>query len=200
VLFRNHHTIYNPDMDIRPTGMVLVLQLSMSLMAGCAPASTPEPTPQDAPAVPTFTPLPAPPTATTLPGATATVPEDDCINDAVFVEDVTIPDFSLAEPGETLDKRWLIQNSGTCDWDAGYRLVRLGVDDFVGPSELALFPAAAGSSAELRVELTAPDEPGEYISRWQAYSEDGVPFGQEIYLLIVVPTPTPEPTATERPD
>ena len=180
--------------------VVLVLLLGAALVVGCAAATTPEPTPQEAPAAPSLTPLPAAPTATALPGATATVPEDDCFNDAVFVEDVTIPDFSLAEPGEALDKRWLVQNSGTCDWDAGYRLVRLGVDDFTGPGELALFPAAAGNSAELRVELNAPDEPGEYISRWQAYSEDGVPFGQEIYLLIVVPTPTPEPTPTEQPD
>lgn len=180
--------------------IVLVTLIGTTFAAGCAGETTPEPTSQFAPAAPTDTAVPAPPTATTLPGATATVPEDDCFNDAVFVEDVTIPDFSLAEPGQTLDKRWLVQNSGSCDWDAGYRLVRLGVDDFSGPSELALFPAAAGSSAELRVELTAPDEPGEYISRWQAYSDEGAPFGQEIYLLIVVPTPTPEPTATDRPD
>ncbi len=74
--------------------------------------------------------------------------------------------------------------------------MRLGADEFSGPTELALYPASAGSSAELRVELTAPDEPGEFISRWQAYSDEGVPFGQEIYLLVLIPTPTPEPTGT----
>lgn len=166
--------------------------------SGCTVEETPVPSPTIAAVRPVATPGITPPTATLLPGATATISADDCFNDAVFIEDVTIPDFSLVEPGELLEKRWMVQNSGTCDWGAGYRLVRLGSDEFDGPSELALFPASAGSSAELRVELNAPDEPGEYISRWQAYSADSVPFGQEIYLLIRIPTPTPEPTATSR--
>jgi hypothetical protein len=166
--------------------------------AGCATASTPTPAPTTVPTLPQATPFSSPSTVTPLRGATATKPGDDCLNDAVFVEDVTIPDFSLVEPGETLDKHWTVRNSGTCDWGAGYRLVRLGADDFTGPTEIALYPAAAGSSAELRVALVAPDEPGEYISRWQAYSDEGVPFGQEIYLLIRIPTPTPEPTATKQ--
>ena len=169
------------------------------IVAGCRSEETFEPTAIVEPGRPSSTPVLAPPTSTPQPGATATVPADDCLNDAVFVEDVTIPDFSLVEPGESLDKRWLVENSGTCDWTAGYKLVRLGADDFTGPTEMALFPAAAGSSAEIRVELTAPEEPGEYISRWQAYSDEGVPFGQEIYLLVMVPTPTPEPTPTDRP-
>lgn len=178
---------------------LLAMWLFVLASASCSPRPTPEATPLDLPAPPSVTAAAVPPTATLLPGATATVPADDCIDDAVFVEDVTIPDFSLVEPGETLDKRWLVQNSGTCDWSAGYRLVRIGKDEFGGTDELALFPAAAGSSAELRVELVAPEEPGEYISRWQAYSDEGIPFGQEIYLLITIPTPTPEPTATDRP-
>lgn len=178
----------------------VVFTILLALLAvACSSEMAPEPTAIDRPAQPSSTPPPVPPTATLLPGATATVPADDCLNDAVFIEDVTIPDFSLVEAGQTLDKRWLVQNSGTCDWTAGYRLVRLGADEFRGPTELALFPAAAGSSAELRVELIAPEEPGEHISRWQAYSDEGLPFGQEVYVLIQIPTPTPAPTATERP-
>jgi hypothetical protein len=176
----------------------MALLVAGVLLAGCASEADIAPTMTAQPAQPSVTSQPAPPTPTLLSGATATVPADDCFNDAVFVEDVTIPDFSLIEPGETLDKRWLVQNSGTCDWGPGYKLVRLGADDFSGPIELALFPAAAGSSAELKVELTAPEEPGEYISRWQAYSDEGIPFGQEIYLLIMIPTPTPAPTTTPR--
>jgi hypothetical protein len=176
-----------------PTMIVLAL-----LLAGCASETTPEPTTIVPPAQRLSTPSRVSPTSTPLPGATATIPADDCLNDAVFIEDVTIPDFSLVIPGEMLDKRWLVQNSGTCDWIAGYKLVRLGSDEFNGPTELALYPAVAGSSAELRVELTAPQEPGEYISRWQAYSDEGVPFGQEIFILVIIPTPTPAPTPTDR--
>jgi hypothetical protein len=191
--------VYNPIMLQKCSWLKFTaLMAAFFLLTGCGGESIPEPTATLVPARPSIAAPPAPPTPTLLSGATATVPADDCFNDAVFVEDVTIPDFSLVEPGEVLDKRWVVQNSGTCDWGAGYKLVRLGADDFSGPTELALYPAAAGSSAELSVELTAPDEPGEYISRWQAYSDEGIPFGQEIYLLIEIPTPTPAPTATER--
>jgi hypothetical protein len=192
-------SIYNAAMQVPSGNKLQVLLLACALMAaGCSPAVQPESTPMIQPDLATATMLPIAPTATLLPGASPTVPADDCLNDAVFIEDVTIPDFTLIEPGERLDKRWLVQNSGTCDWGSGYRLVHLGVDEFTGPSELALYPAAAGSPAELRVELVAPEEPGEYISRWQAYSDEDVPFGQEIYLLIRIPTPTPEPTATSQ--
>jgi hypothetical protein len=176
--------------------LYVVLLTYALLVAGCGSGVQPESRAIVQPDLVTATVIPIAPTATLMLGATPTVPADDCFNDAVFIEDVTIPDFTLVEPGERLDKRWLVQNNGTCDWGPGYRLVHLGVDEFSGPSELALYPAASGSSAELRVELVAPEEPGEYLSRWQAYSDEDVPFGQEIYLLVLIPTPTPEPTAT----
>jgi len=117
-----------------------------------------------------------------------------CINDATFIEDVTIPDRSMVEPGEALDKRWAVRNSGTCDWGSGYRLVRSGKDLMLGPDEVALYPARAGTTAILRLALVAPTKPGMHISRWRLVAPDGSPFGEEIYLWIEIPEPTPTPT------
>lgn len=136
-----------------------------------------------------------------LPSATPARQErGPCLNDASFVEDVTIPDGSIFVPGEAFDKRWRVRNSGTCDWGPDYRLVPIGENRFGGPAEMALFPARAGSAAEWRIDLTAPNQPGEYLGRWQALGPDGRPFGEEVFVLIFVElptaTPSPRPSAT----
>ncbi len=45
-----------------------------------------------------------------------------CINNLTYLEDLTLPDGTVVKPGESLDKRWLVENSGTCNWDENYRL------------------------------------------------------------------------------
>ena len=124
-----------------------------------------------------------------------------CHNDARFVADVTVPDGTIVGPGEAVDKRWSVLNAGTCDWVEGYSLVRVGAGAIEGPAELALFPARAGATAELRVDLQAPEAPGEYLARWRARAPDGTLFGEEIFVLIFVeePTETPSPTALPTP-
>jgi hypothetical protein len=99
---------------------------------------------------------------------------------------VTIPDYSIVAPGSTLDKQWLVQNSGSCNWDNRYRL-RLIEGDALGASpEQALFPARAGLQATLRIVFTAPPEAGEYLSEWQAFDAQGIPFGESFFIKIVV--------------
>ena len=150
-----------------------------------------------------WTPLPEtilPPSSTDVdPGAKPHTPSV-CINNAQFLEDLTIPDGSVFAPGAILDKRWSVQNSGSCDWGPGYHLVRLGADPLSGMDELALYPARAGTAAVWQVVLEAPLEPGDYLSRWQARTPTGSLFGDEVFLLISVelptPTPSPEPFPT----
>jgi hypothetical protein len=123
-----------------------------------------------------------------------------CIDGATFLEDLTVPDGSVILPGEALDKRWSVRNSGSCDWGPDYRLVQVGTSDIEGPVEIALFPAEAGSTAVWQVALVAPTAPGEYLGRWQARAPNGALFGDEVFVLILVElptaTPSPAPTAT----
>lgn len=172
----------------------LALLAATLLIAGCSPS-------HEAPLQPTlaWTPVPVEiprPTQALLQIETDGLPsQDGCFNDAEFVEDLTIPDLVVVEPGIELDKRWMVRNSGTCDWTVGYRLINVGGEGFVGPDEIALYPARAGASAELQIVVRAPLDPGEHISRWQARSPDGQAFGDEIFLYIIIPTPTPVPSA-----
>ena len=176
----------------------LWLPLSAALLAGC----TSRVTPTISPGTPGPTPvleLPVVPIPTESPVSLPAVPTAICTNDAEFLEDLTLPDGTLVLPGAALDKRWLILNRGGCGWGPEYRLVQIGDSRIQGPRELALYPAVAGGQATWQVSLVAPQEEGEYISRWQAQAPDGTTFGDEVYVLIVVDatplTPSPIPTA-----
>jgi hypothetical protein len=129
-------------------------------------------------------------------GSVAGQPGHDCENDARFVEDLTFPDGEVVVPGQTIDKRWSVDNIGTCDWGAGYYLVHLGDDEFEAPEAVALYPARADTNAVWQVELQAPVDVGQYVSQWQAQAADGTMFGDVVYILISVEKATPTPTVT----
>lgn len=164
-------------------------------MAGCRPDTVQT-------TLPAWTPFPqVVPSPTVIIEADGSIPQAAllCINDARFLEDLTLPDGTAVKPGAVLDKRWSVQNSGDCNWGPGYHLVRIGEDPLEGVDELTLYPARAGSSAIWQVVLTAPVEPGDYLSRWQARNPEGQLFGDEVFLLISVVAPTPTPTLEPTP-
>ncbi|MCH8342167.1 MAG: hypothetical protein IIA51_11520 [Chloroflexi bacterium] len=109
-----------------------------------------------------------------------------CVNDARFVEDLTIPDGYEAKPGEVLDKQWGVLNSGSCDWGAGYRLIRIDDGLLEAPGELALYPARAGETGVWSVQVIAPDQPGDQFASWQAQSPDGAFFGDPVFVFIEI--------------
>jgi hypothetical protein len=144
---------------------------------------------------------PATPTVVSLPPASATgmpllpsssaipaIPTSPppCADGLSFLDDVTIPDYTVVAPGSSLDKQWLVQNSGSCNWDNRYRL-RLVSGDPLGVSpEQALYPARAGMQATLRILFTAPLEGGEYVSEWQTFDPNEIPFGESFVIKIIV--------------
>jgi hypothetical protein len=116
----------------------------------------------------------------------ATLTQEPCQADARFLEDLTIPDGSIVTPGEEIDKRWAVENAGTCDWGPGYALVRVSNDELSGPAEIDLYPARAGTRAVWQVVFLAPLIPGQYVSEWQAQAPDGTRFGEEVFVDLVV--------------
>ena len=116
----------------------------------------------------------------------APTPTPICTNNLVFISDVTIPDGTVEAPGITLDKQWLVQNSGDCNWDASYRLRLISGDALGASTEQALYPARAGTQATLRILFTAPQEAGEYISEWQVFDANGIAFGESFFIKIEV--------------
>ncbi len=125
-------------------------------------------------------------TYTVVPLPQVPTPTLACTDGLTFVEDETIPDDTVVPPNSPLDKQWRVQNSGTCNWDNHYRLRLVSGDSLGAATEQALYPARAGSEATIQVGFTAPSEPGEYISEWQAFDSKNIPFGDSFYMKITV--------------
>lgn len=165
--------------------------------------NTPAPTPTEAAAptpfatLPLFT-LPAgatgqpliltTPTFSVLPPQSS--PTGALCDNSAYIQDVGMPDNTILKPGQPFAKGWLIQNTGTCNWKVGYRLVQVGGntnfggDTFVirSPSQIVL----AGAIVEISLNLVAPKQPGKYEARYQMYNDRNVPFGTAMTVAMEV--------------
>lgn len=110
----------------------------------------------------------------------------DCQNDLRFVQDLTIPDGSKVAPGELLDKRWLVENRGTCNWGKGYQLLLIETNSDGVPSKQALYPARSGTQAVIRLVFYAPETVGVLRSAWRAIDPNGIAFGDVIYIEVTI--------------
>jgi hypothetical protein len=156
------------------------------LITACGRNGNPVPSPSfTPPLIPSISPVFSTPTLVPTSPILVT-PTPACISGLTFMSDVTIPDFSVVAVGTSLDKQWLVQNSGSCNWDSRYRLRLVGGDAMGASPEQALYPARTGMQATLRIVFTAPSQPGEYLSQWQAFDSQGNPFGQSFFIKIIV--------------
>jgi hypothetical protein len=163
----------------------------MILLSGClvnlervAPDSATNPTFIPPTFSPTHPPPTITPTASNLQSANPNTPK--CNNVLTYDTDLSIPDGTIVAPDATIDKRWRVENSGTCDWSDGYKLKLIRGDPLGTSGEQALPPTASKSKAEIRILFTAPKTPQKYNGFWQAYTPDGQPFGDAFYIDIVV--------------
>jgi len=174
----------------------------------------------DAPADPS--PLP---TQTLQPPATATIiptfdrtrapintptPQTPCNKAAAgHPIDVTIPDGTVMNPGESFSKTWRLENTGSCTWTRQYAVT------FFSGNSLDAFqtntlaePVEPGEQIDVTVDMEAPMDPGVYQSNWMLTNEEGVLFGigpngdAPFWVKIeVVPqiTESPQPTPSVTP-
>jgi hypothetical protein len=109
----------------------------------------------------------ATPTSLSLPSAT---PNCDL---AQFVTDVTIPDGTNFNAGDTFTKTWRLKNIGTCTW-TGYALVFDSGDAMSGASPIAIGTVASGQEVDVSVNLKAPASNGTYRGYWRIRNAGGV--------------------------
>lgn len=171
-----------------------MLLLSLVFVSACSPSTTPTPFLPPTGQAPLIEPnLIIVPTQTpsevqiiSLPTIIPTVDQSSCTNNLKYLEDITIPDNSFIPFGAPIDKQWRVENSGTCNWNSEYRLRHVSGAAIGAPEEIALYPARSGTQPILQVTFTAPFEDGVYESAWQAFDPGGFPFGDLIYIRILV--------------
>jgi hypothetical protein len=114
-----------------------------------------------------------------------------------FVGDVTIPDGTAINPGNTFTKTWRLQNTGGCSWTPSYDLVFFS-GDLMGGSTVMPLPnnVNPGDTIDLSVYLTAPLNSGIYQGNWMLRDANGTLFGfgtnagQPFWVRIVVSSTT----------
>ncbi len=178
--------------------------------------ASPAPTARSATSTPTLRPSPMPPALAptktptpemeSSPTLTHTLASEQPCLQATLLEDVTIPDGSVLNPGEIFLKIWRLQNTGSCAWQWGrYWLAFAEGEQFSGPNlarayfyppspvlELAELGEASWQNLEQQVDpgeivdvpllMRAPDQPGIYRSYWRLQDEHGT----ELALFWVV--------------
>ncbi|MBC8497139.1 MAG: hypothetical protein H8D37_05710 [Chloroflexi bacterium] len=131
--------------------------------------NSPTPQPTQTPIPPTNTPIP-PPTNTPIPCAYISFGNPI---------DVTIPDGTDMDPGESFTKTWRLKNGGSCTWTSGYNLVFVSGDNMSAPASVQLTSGtvAPGAEVDVSVDLVAPNNPGVYRGYFKLRNPGGVVFG-----------------------
>lgn len=122
-------------------------------------------------------------------------PVTKVVNNSYFAADVTIPDNSSMQPGESFTKTWRAKNSGSTPWGQGYTLTHVGGIPMTTTTSIPVPNTAPGAEVDLSIKMNAPPQPGTYHSDWQLRDASGQLFGAKFWLQIAVPSPAPAPAA-----
>jgi len=196
-----------PGPRLTTTALVQTLDAQSTAIAFLQSSGTLTPTNTETPTAtetPTST---ATPTATETPTSTATptntpVPTSTPVSyvapcySAAFISDVTFPDGSVLDGGESFTKTWALENTGTCSWNPNFQLI-FSSGSLLSASTTVNLPAyvAPGQIVEVSVNMLAPNTNGGYEGFWLLRSDTGVVFGVggengPIYVLIYVGSST----------
>jgi len=122
-------------------------------------------------------PTQSPPTITPTSESSSTTGNDSttpsCRDSAILVEDVTYPDDTSVDPGETFTKTWKLQNAGTCTW-TGYRIAFVDGDRMNSPDTISVAETQRSQAVEVSVDLTAPEQNGTFRGNFELLNSNGV--------------------------
>jgi hypothetical protein len=124
--------------------------------------------------------------------------------------DITIPDGTRLEPGQSFSKTWRLVNLGHCTWTNEYSLMWFSGNSLGSPGSQALrSEVAPAESVDITIDLVAPQRPGIYQGNWMLKGTNGEIFGigpdgrapfwvkiEVIQLDTATPTSAPSPSAT----
>ena len=108
----------------------------------------------------------------------STFTPEGCTDRAGFVSDITVPDGTVFEPGESFTKSWRLRNDGSCTWGDGYSLVFSSGSRMDAASSVPLAGITdPGEMIAVSVDCAAPEDEGEYEGYWMLENAEGEEFG-----------------------
>lgn len=190
------------EVDPEVAAQTVEAELTRIALAEASEVPSEPPPTEPPPTEANVTATPLPPTNTALP-PTPTAGVEGCTDKASFVTDVTVPDGSDFDKGEAFTKTWRLRNDGSCTWTSSYALAFDHGDQMGAPASQSLAGAVPpGSTVDISVDLTAPNEYGQYQGFYKLRNNSNVLFGigaggnTAFWVQIDVPEPEPDPTAT----
>jgi hypothetical protein len=92
--------------------------------------------------------------------------------------DVTIPDDTVMNPGQSFTKIWRLQNIGSCTWNPNYSIAVFSGEKMNAPASVPI-PGyvAPGQTVDIPVDLVAPTQAGTYQGNWKLRNASQVWFG-----------------------
>jgi uncharacterized protein YkwD len=122
------------------------------------------------------------------PSPTVTSPAE-CRDNAILVEDVTIPDYTSVPRGQKFTKTWKFQNMGRCAW-SGYTIAFLSGDRMSSPNSAPVPDTEARATVDVSIDLAAPPNDGTFTGIFELRNAAGevVPIGTEksFWVKIIV--------------
>jgi uncharacterized protein YkwD len=112
----------------------------------------------------------------------------DCTNSASFVADITVPDNTDVAGGTRFTKIWRIANNGTCVWNPQYTLTHYSDETLAAPSSLPLPITYPGQTADISVDLTAPNSTGTHRGNYVIKNPAGLimKIGDDSRLWVII--------------
>lgn len=107
-------------------------------------------------------------------------------NDAIFIEDVTIPDGTIFLPEQQFSKTWRFKNTGTCQWTTSYAIGFAYGDMMKGHETKLPNSVNPGNTIDVSIQMIAPLTNGWYGGWWRLKSDTGNYFGDFVYVSILV--------------
>ena len=121
----------------------------------------------------------------------------------LFINDVSIPDDTKMAPGQQFTKTWLVQNTGGCAWQPGFKWTLISGNPMGGSTVTLSQSVAPGAQYQISVPMIAPNASGESVGNWRMSDANGNFFGQPVWVKVMVggngATNTPNVTSTATP-
>ena len=98
-----------------------------------------------------------------------------------------VEDNSVLKPGERFTKQWVLRNTGTTTWGAGYQLVHVAGERLDAPAAVPVPTTPPGADATIAVDFVTHEASTELRSDWRLANPAGQPFGPPVWTIVYAP-------------